>query len=181
MRKTALAAFIPVISILCLLVLGACPPAAEIEDVTQIIKVKNIPAAVAGQQPYKIFVQLANTMKASDGYVAKGELLLSKNPPASAVLADFKDEEGNDWQGSPYRYVNIVISPRIVNSIDDIDTRAGAVSSAKTLTLNWANVLFLSLKQAVGLGLVSQADYNLLYKNIIVDDVDIEGAKNEAK
>jgi hypothetical protein len=177
MCKTVINSLALVISVLCLLVLGACPPEAdEVED-TETIKVTNIPLKVleTGLDPYKIYVQLAKTMKASDGYVAKGEKILTAGQTEVTITgADIKDESGIPWTGSEYGYVNILISPEYVASIDEIDSRAGTASPAKTLKLKWEGI---SLKSAVGLGFIQLNDYHQLYKDIIIDDSDIKGAK----
>jgi hypothetical protein len=185
MRKTITKSLVPVISLLCLFILAACPPDAgngteSSGEETEQVTITNIPATVGvgGKSTYKVYIQLSEGMTAKAGYVAKGEILISAGESSSGekyevTIPDLKDPSGNDWAGSDFSSVCVLIVPKAVNNINDTDAKAGLVKSSKTLVLDWDKLF-----QGKG-GVIKDSDYAKLYQDIVVKDGDIEGAKAE--
>jgi hypothetical protein len=168
MRKIITNSLVLAVSLLCLLVLGACPPDTTPVEDTESVVVTNIPATVGGKPTYKVYVQLSEGTSAAAGHVAEGTALISEAQPTgntyTITINALKDPNGNPWKGSNNKSANVVIRPQNVTSIEDIEAKGNMVSSSKTLTLNWDSGL-ISIK-----GVISDADYNLLYEDIVVAD-----------
>jgi hypothetical protein len=90
-----------------------------------------------------------------------------------------KDPDGNNWTGSKFNNLCVLISPETVDNMDDIDAKPKAsVTSSKTLVLSWDDLM--------GENLINFKDpYSLakLYNGIVVDDStgDIKGNKTRAQ
>jgi hypothetical protein len=178
MRKTITNFLALAGSLLCLFILGACPPDAgsggddtNSSENTEAVVVKNIPPKVNGKDTYKVYVQLSTGMSAAAGYVAKGEALISNTQATqesgntyTVTITELKDPDGNPWKGSNNKSVNVVIRPQMVAGIDDMDAKGNMKSSSKTLVLDWKNNL-ISVKSAI-----SEEDYQKLYEDIVVKD-----------
>jgi hypothetical protein len=166
-----------VLWVVIVLAVGACSPNPESPENTEAIRITNIPAivdispTVKGKPVYKVYVQLSKGTTASDGYVAKGEAKLTAGQ-TEVTITDLKDPAGNPWKGVGYANECVVISPKTVNTIADIDAHAGTIgpSSTPTVVFNWANMY--------PKGWINEDDYKKLYKDIIVPDTDIGGLKN---
>jgi hypothetical protein len=168
MRKTTTNPLALAVPILCLFVLAACPPdAAPVEDTESVI-ITGIPLEVNGKDTYKVYVQLSEGTSAAAGHVAEGAALISEaqanGNTYTVTITELKDPDGNPWKGSNNKSANVVIRPKKVDSIADIEAKGNMMSSSKTLTLNWDNGL-ISIKD-----FISDADYYLLYQNIVVAD-----------
>jgi hypothetical protein len=187
MRKTITKSLVLAVSILCLLVLGACPPDAgggteSSGEETKQVTITNIPATVGNgnKKPFKVYIQFSTGMDASAGYVAKGEAKLSSEEATEVTITNLKNASGNTWADSGKFNVCVLIAPESVDSIDDIDAKPKlSVQFSQNLALNWKNDLLSE-------GMINFRDkYSLakLYNGIIVDsnDPDIKGTKARAK
>jgi hypothetical protein len=173
-RKTITNSLVLAVSLLCLLILGACPPEASPAEDTEEVKVTGIPPTVNGKPTYKVYVQLSETTSptADAGYVAKGEALISGaqkiGDTYTVTITQLKGQDGKPWKGSTYRSANVVIRPKKVESKNDIEAKGNLASSSKTVTLVWDNLASLT-------GILNDADFDLLYNGIIVaDGLDLE-------
>jgi hypothetical protein len=178
MRKTINNILVLAVSLLCLLVLGACPPEATPAELAKEVKVINIPPTVGknNKQSFKVYVQLSAGMDASAGYVAKGEAKLSSPGTTTEVTIKLKDPDGNAWTGSDFSNVCVLISPETVDNIDDIDAKPKAsVTSSKTLILDWDD-----LWEEDTINTLDPYSLAKLYNGIVVDDGDIKGTKTPA-
>jgi hypothetical protein len=188
MRKTITNFLALAVSLLCLFVLGACPPEADsggddssLSKNTEAVEVKNIPSTVNEKPTYKVYVQLSAGMNAAAGYVAKGEALIKDatriGDTYTVTITELKDPNGSAWKGSNFGNVCVLIVPETVNSKEDTDAKVNMVSPSKTLALDWDKLL-----QGKG-KLINDADYSKLYNDIVVTDDTIKGdkAKVEAK
>jgi hypothetical protein len=174
MRKTITNFLVSAVSLLCLFILGACPPEADSPENTEAVVVKNIPSMVNGKPTYKVYVQLSTGMSAAAGYVAKGEALIegapTENNTYTVTITELKDPDGNLWKGSNNKSANVVIRPQEVSGIADMEARGNLVSSSKILTLDCEKGLYL-LKGEGGLTDISPEDYQKLYEDIVKADL----------
>jgi hypothetical protein len=184
MRKTIINPLALVISFLCLLALSACPPDTSPSEDTEEVLVTNLPSTVGNNNktPFKVYVQLSKGMNASAGYVAKGEAKLPSGQ--TEVRIKLKAKGGADWTGSDFSNACVLISPEIVDTIDDIDAKpkAGATAS-KTLVLDWDSLL-----DETYINTLDKYSLAKLYNGIIVGtaepetgDSEIKGTKTAAK
>jgi hypothetical protein len=168
MRKTITNSLALAVSLLCLLALGACPPEASPTENTETVVITNIPKQVVeGKDTYKVYVQLSEGMNAAAGYVAKAEALISEavlsGDTYTVTITTLKDSGGNPWKGSNNKSANVIIRPKIVASIADIEAKGNLIPSSKTLTLDWNKLMPIK-------GFISDADYTKLYDDIVVAD-----------
>jgi hypothetical protein len=184
MRKTITNSLVPVIPLLCLFILAACPPDAGSDTEssnTETVTITNIPDKVGenNKKPFKVYIQFSTGMDASAGYIAKGEAKLSSEGATEVTITNLKDASGNTWTDSGKFNVCVLIVPEYVDTIDDIDAKPQrSIQSSQNLALNWDNLLSESM--------INFSDpYSLakLYNGIIVDsnDPDIKGTKTPAK
>jgi hypothetical protein len=177
MRKTITNFLVPAVSLLCLLVLGACPPEAggdpEVpgEDIGQVI-IKNIPTKVneGGKDSFKIYVQFSTSTSQNDPHTAisSGKIADLKQSNGDVVLNLFKEEAmTTPWEGRGLYYIAITISPQTVSSSADIqvkvaDTKKIAFSSEAN-TLDWNSSINLNTMGSLGTPRI-QAIYDLIIK-----------------
>ncbi|MDR2053742.1 MAG: hypothetical protein LBP80_10035 [Treponema sp.] len=178
MRKTITNFLVPAVSLLCLLALNACPPEATPPEDTEAVRITNIPREVGANKkaPFKVYVQLSAGMDASAGYVAKGEAKLP-SPETTEITIKLKDQKDDDWTGSGFTNVCVLVSPETVNNIDDIDAKPQAsATSSKTLVLDWNNLM-----EERFINTLDKYSLAKLYNGIVVDDLDIKGSKTREK
>jgi hypothetical protein len=167
MRKTIINSLVLAVSLLCLLVLGACPPEADTtpaESTTQV-EITNIPSKVNEKDTYKVYVLFSEGMSATAGHVARGEATLTAGQ-TTVTITDLKDTSGNNWTDSNFKSVCVLITAQTVSSEDDTDAHGSLVSPSKTLSLDWDSLMKLKGNGAM----IPSEDYTLLYNGIIGND-----------
>ena len=141
------------ITILCaVLVLEACSPDADSTAKTEVIVIKNIPAImfrtdsdqkIDGEPTYKVYVQLADSMDADKAHAILGEV-------DKTDTSRFKEADGRITAtielaspSSKWLYHSVVIRPKEVKDIYDIDIKAGmsGPSTSSTVVLDWKDPL----------------------------------------
>jgi hypothetical protein len=91
---------------------------------TEQIQITGIPQTVGNNASYKIFVTLAKSQNAEDGYLAKGVALIEGK---TSVAVDLEDPDGMPWSGTGSKYLAVVISPKTVATWEDIDMWGGTI------------------------------------------------------
>jgi hypothetical protein len=179
MRKLTTNPLIPAVSLLCLLVLAACPPdggdtKSSGNDTDKVI-IKGIPDKVGGQDSYKIYIQFSEYTDDDKPHTAisSGKIEEHKNPDGSVTLSLFEDEEmTTPWTGSGSFYIAITISPKNAPSADAIEVRVPATSkksfSSEANTIDWQ-----SSKSLKDLGSFGEPRIQAIYDLIIKKDPDI--------
>jgi hypothetical protein len=182
MRKTIINSLVLVISLLCLLVLGACPPEADPDPDTGTkvsggetgeIIIKNVPPKMKEEGPdsFKIYVQLSESMKETDPHAAisSGKIADCKNSSGDVVLKLYTEQEmTTPWKGKGSYYIAVTISPQNAPSWKDIQVKVPSILknafSSESNTFNWTSSTDLSFMEDR-----IKAIYNL----IIEKDTDI--------
>jgi hypothetical protein len=180
MRKTITNSLILAVSLLCLLVLGACPPEAgnpEIsgEDTGQVI-ITNIPSQVNGQDSFKIYIQFSTSTSEDDPHTAisSGKIAECKQPNGDVILNLYEEKEmTTPWEGSGSYYIAITISPQKAPSWNAIQVEVPSFSknsfSAEANTFDWTSFKDLSTLSSFG-----EPRIQAIYDLIIKEDPDID-------
>jgi hypothetical protein len=171
MYKTIKKPLALVISLLCLLALGACSPDADPEESDEVIDqviITNIPDKVKDQDSFKIYVQLSTSINENDPHaaVSSGKIAGFKNPDGSVTLKLYKDDEygnkaDNEWSGSGKFYVAVTISPQNAPTKEAIDARVrglSKISTSKIKTIDWNDCTKIPISSKV------DAIYDLIIK-----------------
>ena len=186
MRKTITNSLILAVSLLCLLVLGACPPetgSPEIsgEDTGQVI-IKNIPAKIkvgeAEVDSFKIYIQFSTSTSENDPHTAisSGKIAECKQPNGDVILDLYKEEEmTTPWEGHGSYYIAITISPQKAPSPDYIQVKVPSISkipfSSEANIIDWNSS---SSKDLNDLGTLGKPRIQAIYDLIIKKDADID-------
>jgi hypothetical protein len=149
MRKTITTSLALVCSLLCILILGACPPGAGTDTsdkkIGQVI-ITNIPLKVRedGPESFKIYVQLSTSMSDSDPHTAisSGKIEKHKNQDGSVTLSLYEDQEmTTPWEGSGSFYIAVTISPKNAPSAEAIRVKVPSSKknpfSSEANTIDW--------------------------------------------
>jgi hypothetical protein len=181
MRKTTTKFLIPAVSFLCLLALGACAPGADEKspgEKTREVIITNIPTEMkaGGPVPYKIYVQLSESMSKDDPHTAitSGKIEECRNQDGNVTLRLFEDEAMTiPWEGgSGSYYIAVTISPQSVSSWQDIQVKVPGINrrpfSSETNVIDWASSINLN-----SLGSLGKPRIEAIYDLIIQKDPDI--------
>jgi hypothetical protein len=178
MRKTIINSLVLAVSLLCLLVLGACPPDADTDTGTKVsgeetgeIIIKNIPKKMkeGGPDSFKIYVQLSESTKETDPHTA----ISSGKIAGDNVVLKLYTEQGmtTPWKGKGSYYIAITISPKTALSKEDILARVPPANlslspepfSSESNTFDWKELKKIPLSSRI----------EAIYELIIKDDPDI--------
>jgi hypothetical protein len=171
MRKPITNFLALVVSLLCLFILGACPPDAgsggddaqdgEIGQVT----ITNIPQTVGTNGPasFKIYIQLSTSTKEKDPHAAVSSGRINGN--SSVTLNLYKEQNMQELcTVSEKYYVAVTISPENAPSVNAIEARIlgiSPVSTSKIKSIDWGSLTPIPIPDKV------KAIYELVIK---VDD-----------
>jgi len=132
--------------------LTTCSPEADSTAKTEFIVIKNIPATMYrtdsdektdGEPTYKVYVQLADSMDADKAHAFLGEVDRTNT-------SRFEEADGRitatielATPTSKWLYHSVVIRPKVVSNIYDIDIKAGksGPTSSSTVVLDWKDPL----------------------------------------
>jgi hypothetical protein len=183
-RKTTINSLVLAVSLLCLLVLGACPPPVDPDTGTKVsgeetgeIIIKNIPPKMKEEGPdsFKIYVQLSENMDEDKPHAAisSGKIADCKQPNGDVVLKLYtKKEMTTPWKGKGSYYIAVTISPEIAPSWEDIRVKVPSilkkVFSSEANTIDWDSSTDLNT-----LGNLGKPRIKAIYDLIIKEDTDI--------
>jgi hypothetical protein len=184
MRKTIINSLALAVSLLCLLVLGACPPEADPDTGTKVsgeetgeIILKNIPENIkaGGPKSFKIYVQLSESMNETDPHAAisSGKIADLKQSNDDVVLPLYTEKgRTTPWKGKGLYYIAVTISPENAPSWEDIQVKVPGTSrkafSSESNTIDWNSSTNLN-----DLGNIGKSRIQKIYDLIIKDDPDI--------
>jgi hypothetical protein len=174
MMKKVTALWLGTALFLVLIFAGCSQPSDPPKDVETVSISGLAGRQINSKSAYKIYVLFANGQTQVTGHEAIGVLTTDSTFPSSAIVPMKDPSTGNDWVGRA-NYVSIVLVPKTVDSIEDVEMYAYmSLPNGPEARFNYPGPVNMKTT-----GLVNWDDVKTLYRDIIVNDTDIDGTKSD--